>query len=114
MFIFKSKKELQKHLSAFGREKTIGFTPTMGALHQAHISLIEISKKENDFTICSIFVNPKQFNKKEDLVKYPRNTAADLVMLEGANCDIVFIPSVDEMYPKEVKKEFNFGRKNTS
>jgi pantoate--beta-alanine ligase len=108
MQVFTTVYEIQSFLKD-QKGKPIGFVATMGALHQAHISLIEISKKENDITICSIFVNPKQFNKKEDLVKYPRNTAADLVKLEGANCDIVFIPSVEEMYPFEVKKEFNFG-----
>lgn len=108
MQVFETVKEVQDYLGN-QKTKTIGFVATMGALHQAHISLIDISKNENDLTICSIFVNPKQFNKKEDLVKYPRNTEADLEILRAANCDAVFIPSVAEMYPQKVEKEFHFG-----
>lgn len=106
MQVFYTVKEIQSFLSG---QKSIGFVPTMGALHQAHISLIDISKKENQITVCSIFVNPKQFNKKEDLVQYPRNIESDLAKLKEANCDVVFVPSVDEVYPKEVKKVFDFG-----
>jgi len=107
MRVFYTVKDVQDYL---GNQKTksIGFVATMGALHQAHISLVDISKKENDITVCSIFVNPKQFNKKEDLLKYPRNTEADLEKLKAADCNAVFIPSVDEMYPEKVEKEFYF------
>jgi pantoate--beta-alanine ligase len=108
MHVFTTVQEIQSFLSA-KKGSSIGFVPTMGALHQAHISLIDISKEENEITICSIFVNPKQFNKKKDLVKYPRNTAVDLAKLKEANCNVVFIPSVEEMYPLAVKKEFHFG-----
>ncbi len=108
MQIFTTVREIQSFLREQG-SKTTGFVATMGALHQAHISLIDISKKENDITICSIFVNPKQFNKKEDLVKYPRDTESDLAKLRDSNCDVVFIPTVEEMYPTLVKKEFHFG-----
>lgn len=108
MIIFKSAKEIQVYL-AKTNAKSVGFVATMGALHQAHISLIDISKQQNEITICSIFVNPKQFNKKEDLVKYPRNTEADIKKLQEADCDVLFIPSVEEMYPKKVEKEFHFG-----
>jgi pantoate--beta-alanine ligase len=106
MQVFYTVKEIQSFL---GEKKNVGFVPTMGALHQAHISLIEISKAQNEITVCSIFVNPKQFNKKEDLVKYPRNIDADLARLKAANCDIVFVPSVDEMYPSDQNKDFHFG-----
>ncbi len=108
MQVFTTVQEIQSFLKEQG-EKSTGFVPTMGALHKAHISLIERSREENDITICSIFVNPKQFNKKEDLVKYPRNTEADLAKLKEASCEVVFIPNVEEMYPKEVKKDFHFG-----
>ena len=107
MLVFYTVKEIKNYLLEHA-SKSVGFVATMGALHQAHISLVNISKEENDLTVCSIFVNPKQFNKKEDLVKYPRNTEADLAQLKAANCDAVFIPSVDEMYPEKVEKEFYF------
>jgi len=108
MQVFYTVKEIQDYLLEHS-SKSLGFVATMGALHQAHISLVDISKKENDLTVCSIFVNPKQFNKKEDLEKYPRNTLADLEKLKAGGCDIVFIPSVEEMYPQKVEKQFHFG-----
>lgn len=79
--------------------RTIGFVPTMGALHQGHISLLEGAKKENDVSVASIFVNPLQFNDKKDLEKYPRTLKEDLEKLRKAGCDIVFVPTVEEMYP---------------
>ncbi|HEU4573544.1 MAG TPA: pantoate--beta-alanine ligase [Chitinophagaceae bacterium] len=76
-----------------------GFVPTMGALHQGHISLIERSKNETGLTICSIFVNPAQFNDPTDFRKYPVNTENDILLLEKAGCDVLFLPTVDEIYP---------------
>jgi pantoate--beta-alanine ligase len=108
MQVFTTVQEIQFFLNATN-PNSIGFVPTMGALHPAHISLIDISKAENEITICSIFVNPKQFNKKKDLELYPRNTASDLAKLAAANCDVIFIPSVEEMYPFAEIKEFHFG-----
>ncbi|HXU28266.1 MAG TPA: pantoate--beta-alanine ligase [Bacteroidia bacterium] len=87
----------------------IGFVPTMGALHKGHISLIEQSKKTCKVTVCSIFVNPNQFNDKGDLARYPRTPEADIKMLEDAGCDIVFMPSVEEIYPKDDTRIFEFG-----
>lgn len=78
---------------------SIGFVPTMGALHKGHISLINLSIKENDVTICSIFVNPTQFNDPADLKRYPRPVDSDMQLLEAAGCNILFMPSVEEMYP---------------
>jgi pantoate--beta-alanine ligase len=93
------------------RGKTIGFVPTMGALHQGHLSLIECSKAETDLTVCSIFVNPIQFNNKSDLEKYPRNVADDCGKLEKAGCDVVFLPEVEDMYPEGATDpiEVDFG-----
>ena len=89
--------------------KRIGFVPTMGALHQGHLSLLEASKNECDISVCSIFVNPTQFNDKNDLLHYPRMPEKDCKMLEENGCDIVFMPSVEEIYPKEDIRVFDFG-----
>ena len=103
-------RDLQELLDIFRREhKTIGLVPTMGALHQGHISLVEHCVKEADICVASIFVNPTQFNDKNDLLKYPRTLDADVRLLEKANCDIVFAPSVEEMYPEPDTRVFNFG-----
>jgi pantoate--beta-alanine ligase len=89
--------------------KTIGFVPTMGALHQGHLNLVSRAARENDLSACSIFVNPIQFNNPEDLAKYPRTLDNDLILLEKAGCELVFVPSAEEMYPEPVTKKFDFG-----
>ena len=81
---------------------TIGFVPTMGALHNGHLSLIKESIKNNQITVASIFVNPTQFDKKEDLENYPRTLESDLSILQGVSCDIAFIPSIEEIYANTV------------
>ena len=110
MKVFKTKKELKMYLSEFRSENaTIGFVPTMGALHKGHLSLLHASSKNNDLTIASIFVNPTQFNKREDLDNYPRTLEHDLMLLEKNLCDIVFIPSTDEIYTDGVlSQHFDF------
>ena len=91
-------------------KKTLGFVPTMGALHAGHISLIEAARQNSDVVIGSIFVNPIQFNDPKDFEKYPKTELEDCKMLEAAGCDIVFIPTVNEVYPPGFKKEiFHFG-----
>jgi pantoate--beta-alanine ligase len=91
------------------KNKTTGFVPTMGALHQGHLALVHKAAEENDIVVCSIFVNPIQFNNPDDLKKYPRNLEEDCLLLEKAGCHVVFAPDVKEMYPEPVKETFDFG-----
>jgi len=110
MIIIHSINELQALLSEERNAgKTIGFVPTMGALHKGHISLVERCRHENNICVVSIFVNPTQFNDKNDLNAYPRTMEKDCEMLEPAGCDIVFAPSETEMYPAPDTRIFNLG-----
>jgi pantoate--beta-alanine ligase len=88
---------------------SVGFVPTMGALHPGHLSLAECCKSENDITVVSVFVNPTQFNNNEDLDKYPRSPAKDLDMLAKAGCDLVFMPEIKTIYPQPDLRQFDFG-----
>jgi pantoate--beta-alanine ligase len=100
MRLFKKVDGLQRHLGAVrAKGGLIGFAPTMGALHQGHLSLIESSRNENKTTVCSIFVNPAQFNDPKDFEKYPVTIDQDILMLESAGCDVLFLPPVSEIYP---------------
>jgi pantoate--beta-alanine ligase len=108
MKVFHKVSELQSYLAQFKQNNSIGFVPTMGALHAGHISLIKRAKRENDLNVTSIFVNPTQFDKEEDLLKYPKTLESDLQKLQG-NCDIIFVPDVNEVYPSLVTSQvFNF------
>jgi len=110
MIQIEKSQEIKSLISEYKSEgKIIGFVPTMGALHDGHLSLIAESKKQCDVTVVSIFVNPTQFNDKSDLEKYPRTLEADLSLLQDLKCDIVFTPDVDEMYPEEDSRTFDFG-----
>lgn len=101
MHIFHSIADLRSYLRLQRQlGKSVGFVPTMGALHEGHLSLIEASKTQNDLTVCSIFVNPIQFNNPDDLARYPRTLDTDCTMLAPAGCDAVFAPSAEEMYGK--------------
>ncbi|MGH2624719.1 MAG: pantoate--beta-alanine ligase, partial [Sphingobacterium sp.] len=101
MKIFHTKKDLQIALEGLrGENKTLTLIPTMGALHEGHLSLINYAKPLSDITIASIFVNPTQFNDPNDLAKYPRPIEQDIVLLESVNCDILFLPLIEEMYPE--------------
>ena len=94
----------------FTKEEKVGFVPTMGALHEGHLSIVEQSKKQCDITICSIFVNPTQFNNASDLDNYPNTLKADLEKLEQLACDIVYTPTIADLYKNgEKAKEFDFG-----
>ena len=110
MLIFKKRIEIQSYLTkCAGLGKSLGFVPTMGALHEGHISLIRNSKNQCEVTICSIFVNPLQFNDKNDLEKYPRMPEKDIELLSKAECDVLFLPEFEEVYDNNVKFELNFG-----
>jgi len=112
MILLKKAAELSEYTDAQRKNrKRIGFAPTMGALHPGHISLIEFSKKENDLTVSSVFVNPSQFNDSKDFEKYPVTIERDIEMLEAAGCDLLFIPSVLEIYPAGFKhaKKYELG-----
>ncbi|MCG8579714.1 MAG: pantoate--beta-alanine ligase [Bacteroidales bacterium] len=87
----------------------VGFVPTMGALHNGHVSLVKKAANESDLVVVSIFVNPTQFNNSKDLERYPRDLKTDLEALSKVKCDFVFAPSVDEVYPEEDNRQFNFG-----
>ncbi|MCC8146981.1 MAG: pantoate--beta-alanine ligase [Bacteroidales bacterium] len=103
-------KELQSILNRYSSQsKSIGFVPTMGALHAGHMELVKRSVAENDISVVSIFVNPTQFNDKNDLIKYPRTLEADYKLLEEAGNSYVFVPSEEEIYPEPDVRQFGFG-----
>ncbi len=109
MLLVKTAKDLQTQLNRLKTSRsTIGFVPTMGALHEGHLSLIKKSKETTHFTVCSIFVNPTQFNDTADLDKYPRTTTRDIELLNTVDNDILFLPSVEEIYPQGLANEEAF------
>jgi pantoate--beta-alanine ligase len=113
MIIYKEILSLRNKLEQLRKAgKEIGFVPTMGALHDGHLSLIKQSRVDCSVTIASIFVNPKQFNDKKDFEKYPVTTEKDIFILEEAGTDILFLPSVGEMYPKEIQEPLHYDLGN--
>jgi pantoate--beta-alanine ligase len=109
MILVRTRKELQEQLEASGAEGSVGFVPTMGALHKGHLSLVEAAAADNSVVVVSIFVNPTQFNDPGDLERYPRNLEADMEMLKTTQCNIVFAPDAAEVYPDPDNRRFNFG-----
>lgn len=110
--IVKTNHELESQVKLWNSDsQTIGFVPTMGSLHQGHLHLINEAKKHCDHVICSIFVNPTQFNDKSDFERYPRNLEFDIEKLKLTSCDLVYTPTVDEVYDKSVNltTKFDFG-----
>jgi pantoate--beta-alanine ligase len=110
MQILRTTSEIKENLAPFIlQKKIVGFIPTMGALHKGHLSLIRRSKQECDITVCSIFVNPLQFNRLEDFKNYPETIENDIKLLKAEGCDILFHPDEKEMYPGKIKEQFDFG-----
>lgn len=110
MKVFATRKALKTYVQEhFSKDTSLGFVPTMGALHQGHLSLLQEAQKNNDVTVASIFVNPTQFNNADDLKKYPRTLEKDLKLLEAIGCDVAFTPSVEEIYAENVSsQQFDF------
>ena len=114
MEIVHTVRELQASLAALRAQgKAVGLVPTMGALHEGHASLVKRSVAENDATVVSVFVNPTQFNDKNDLEKYPRTLDADCVLLEQCGATIAFAPSVEEVYPEPDTRQFSYAPLDT-
>jgi len=109
MRVFKTINSIESKLSIIDKKKTLGLVPTMGALHEGHLSIVKRAKKENDYVIVSIFVNPTQFDKEEDLLKYPNTVKTDLKLLEDLQCDFVFMPKIEEIYANNIVSDsFDF------
>ncbi len=113
MILVKTRSALSEQLQLTGNEVEVGFVPTMGALHRGHLTLVARAVAENPVVVVSIFVNPNQFNDPDDLKRYPRNLEADLKLLEGTGCHMVFAPEAEEIYPGPDNRKFNFGKLET-
>ena len=110
MILVKTIKDLRSELSKFATGDSVGFVPTMGALHRGHLSLVKQAVAENPVVVVSIFVNPTQFNDPKDLERYPRTLENDLKLLEPTACSIVFAPNAREVYPEPDTRKFSFGK----
>ena len=109
MLVFAKNKSVQQKINSLEKNISVGFVATMGALHQGHLSLVEHAKRENDIVVVSIFVNPTQFDKQEDLVNYPKTIVSDLNLLQSTGCDIVYMPAAEEVYENNViSRVFDF------
>ncbi len=109
MLIFKISSDISRYITELkSAGQSVGFVPTMGALHDGHLSLIRAAKQAGHISICSIFVNPTQFNNPADLERYPRTTEDDILLLTKAGCDVLFLPSDQEMYPDGVGQHVHY------
>lgn len=110
MIIFTHSEAISQYLRS--KKQTVSFVPTMGALHEGHISLIRLAKRNKDLSVASIFVNPTQFNDPKDLEKYPRTIPQDIELLENVGCDMLYLPDIGDIYPNgtELKKDYNLGQ----
>ena len=109
MKIFTLKSELKSYLNEIRKGKIVSFIPTMGSLHEGHLSLIQKAKQSSDIVVCSIFVNPTQFNNPSDLEKYPRITESDISILSEKKCNILYLPEESDLYTENEKaKHFDF------
>ena len=110
MILVKTRSELQEQLILTGQNQQVGLVPTMGALHEGHLSLVRQAVTENEVVVVSIFINPTQFNDPEDLKRYPRTLEADMELLKSTGCGIIFAPSPEEVYPEPDTRIFDFGK----
>ena len=110
MILVRTVSELKSVLKSSGKAGSVGFVPTMGALHKGHLSLVQKAVVENPLVVVSIFVNPTQFNDSKDLERYPRTLDADMKLLETTGCQVVFAPDVTEIYPEPDTRKFDFGK----
>ena len=111
MQIFNEKKYLIKYLSKLSKNQSIGFVATMGSLHSGHLSLIQSSKSICSVTICSIFINPTQFNNIEDYKNYPKDYINDIKLLENLACDILYIPQTKDIYEEKIEsRKYDLGK----
>jgi pantoate--beta-alanine ligase len=110
MILVRTVSELRSVLQSSGEAVSVGFVPTMGALHKGHLSLVQKAVDENPVVVVSIFINPTQFNDSNDLERYPRTLNADMNLLETTGCQIVFAPDVTEIYPEPDTRKFDFGQ----
>jgi pantoate--beta-alanine ligase len=111
MILFKQAASLSHYIAQHQQEgKTVSFVPTMGALHNGHLSLLSMAKSESDLSVCSIFINPTQFNNPDDFSKYPITLEKDIEQLHGAGCQVLFLPEIEEIYPEGYKaKTYELG-----
>lgn len=110
MILVRTVSELKSVLKSSGKAGSVGFVPTMGALHKGHLSLVQKAVEENQVVVVSIFVNPTQFNDSKDLERYPRTLNADMDLLKTTGCQIVFAPDITEIYPEPDTRKFDFGQ----